>query len=137
MTDTQEIDDIIDLQHAERDQATTAATASLVAAVLELRAAIGRTPYITTVLTALADVDQVLGKLSEITDVSERWLTINAKVADTSLTHDVDLLLRDVRRDLKGTTAALGAQHRHLHRSIARAWSVISHRPGVVGRETW
>lgn len=136
MTDTQEIN-VIDLLIVERDRAAREATGQLVAAVLDLRAAVGRTPYITTMLNTIADVDQVLGKLAEVTDRSERWLTINANVAAPSANHDVDQLLRDLRRDLKGVTAALQAQHAHLHRSIARAWSLISHREGVVGRETW
>jgi hypothetical protein len=136
MTDMQ-LDGVTELRIAERDGAARDATGQLVTAVLELRAAVGATPYITTMLNMIADVDQVLGKLAEITDKSERWLTINANVAAPSATQDVELLLRDLRRDLKGVTAALSAQHRYLHRSISSAWSAISHRDGVVGRETW
>lgn len=137
MNDTRKVDDGVDLQIAERDRSTRDALGQLVASVLDLRAAVGRTPYITTVLNAVADVDQVLGKLAEVTDKAERWLDINAKVAVASPSQDIELLLKNLRRDLKGVTAALSAQHRQLHRSISPAWSLISHREGVVGREAW
>lgn len=137
MNDTRDLDGVIDLQIAERDRATRDATAQLVASVLEVRAAIGQTPYVTTVLNAIAEIDQVLGKLAEATDKAGRWLEINAKVASAAPSQDVELLLKNLRRDLKGVTAALGEQHRQLHRSISPAWSLISHRDGVVGREAW
>lgn len=140
MSDTREIAEqtAIDLHIADRDRATRDATNQLVASVLELRAAVGRTPYITTLLNSLADLDQVFDRFAEITDKAERWLDINGQsTASVSAVHDTDMLIKDLRRDLKGATAALSQQHRLLHRSVSRAWSTIAHREGVVGRETW
>lgn len=135
MTDTQELNALIEVHIAERDQATRDATNQLIAAALDLDAAIGKTPYVTTLLQSVADITQVVDKLAGTTDKANRWLEINAAVADAAPPIDVNTVLRDLKRDLKGLTATLHQQHRNLHRSVSRAWSLISHREGVVGRE--
>lgn len=136
MTDTQ-LAGLIEGHIAERDRATRDATNALIAAALDLDAAIGKTPYVTTLLNSVADITQVVEKLGGTTDKATRWLEVNAAVASASPACDVHMLLRDLKRDLKGLTATLHQQHRHLHRSVSRAWSLIAHREGVVGREVW
>src|SRR4051812_11009067 len=107
---TQELNALIEGHIAERDQATRDATNQLIAAALDLDAAIGKTPYVTTLLQSVADITQVVDKLAGTTDKATRWLEINAAVADAAPPIDVTTVLRDLKRDLKGLTATLHQQ---------------------------
>lgn len=121
-----------------RDDATRAATRQIVAGVADLRDAIGRTPYVTTVLNSVAELVNVLGRVANITEKAEHWLDVNGTRTSRAADHvDVDELLKDLRRDLKGVTAGLELQQRNAFRSASRAWSGISTREELVGRETW
>ena len=139
MTDTRtDLPAEVDVAIDDRDTATREATRQIVAGVAELRDAIGRTPYITTVINSVAEIVNALGRLANVTEKAEHWLDVNGKATARAADHvDVDELLKDLRRDLKGVTAGLEKLQRDSYRSTSRAWSAISTREDLIGRETW